>query len=27
MPEVTYMHFDAARTNQWSGELRFERKF
>lgn len=27
MPEVTYMHFDAARTSQWSGELRFERKF
>ena len=27
MPEVTYMHFDAAKTSQWSGELRFERKF
>ncbi len=27
MPEVTYMHFDAANTSQWSGALRFERKF
>ena len=27
MPEVTYMRWDAADADQWSGALRFERKF
>jgi hypothetical protein len=27
MPELTYMHWEAADTDQWSGALRFERKF